>query len=109
MEVKKMKGYFSLLIIKLNDKEAEFLKNFVKYENPKTLKITEKYLSKVFSLHLKAVSVMAASKLLENENKLNRKQVNRLFKNLDKSFQGYEKMVKKHFARIGKLLQKKNK
>jgi hypothetical protein len=104
-----MKGCFSLLMTKLNEKEAEFLKNFVKYENPRTLKITEKYLSKVFSLHLKAVSVMAASKLLEHENKLNKKQVNRLFTNLDKSFQGYEMIVKKYLLRLGKLLKKKNK
>jgi len=62
------------LLVKLNAGDWKYLKGFRKYEPPKHVKNMEKYLSKVVSLHIKAIFVMTSALMLEADKKITRKK-----------------------------------
>jgi len=61
------------LLIKLNVQDWRYLKGFRKYEPQKHVKNMEKYLSKVVSLHIKAIFVMTSPLMLEANKKIMKK------------------------------------
>jgi reverse gyrase len=103
MKLKKMKRH-DYLMIKLNKRDAKYLKNFLRYEHPQMVRKTENFFGKVLALHIKSVFVTTAACLLKNEKALKQKEYEWVFRELNGSLRRYAKTVDKYFKKLGKKL-----
>ncbi len=81
----------------------KYLKGFRKYESPKHVVNMEKYLSKVASLHIKAIFVMTSALMLEADKKPTKKKSKSVFRDLDKTLAGFAKIVDRNFVKVNDL------
>ena len=78
MKLKKI-GKNHYLLVKLNARDRRYMAGFIKFERKKTVRNTNKYMSDMIAIHIKAVYVMQCAMLLESEGVLNKKKANRFF------------------------------
>ena len=97
------------LLIKLDPRDRKYLEGFRKFEDTKTLRNTDKYMSQMLAIHIKAVFVMQTALLLEQEGIISSAMISKIFDDLDKSISNFEKIVDKNFIKFCDLFNQRKK
>jgi hypothetical protein len=97
------------LLIKLNLRDRKYLEGFRKFEGMRTLRNTDKYLSQMLAVHIKAVFVMQTALMLEQEGTVSSVMISKVFDDLDKSISNFEKTIDKHFIKFSCIFDRRKK
>ena len=108
MKLKKAEGR-NYLLVKLRARDKKYLEGLRKYENAKTVKNTDNYLSQMLALHINAVYVMQTAFRLEQEGIISSAVISRVFKELDRTIHSFENTVNKYFIKFSDQIESNKK
>ena len=96
------KGNKNYIVLPISQTERKFLQYFKKSVPAATVRDSEKLLARSLSCHIKALSVMHDTMILEIEKSISKKQSKAVFDELDNTFGRFVRTVNKNIRTLAK-------
>jgi hypothetical protein len=93
--------------LRLSERDRNFVRELYKYGDDRSAKSNEKYLTQAFSNHLRAVFVMQTALMFKAAGWISPLKCDAVFKDLDQSFDNFEKLVDRLDREFKNLYRKK--
>lgn len=82
--------------LRLSDKDRHFIRELGKYGDSRTNRSNEKYLTRTFSVHLRAIFVMQTALMFKAAGWITPRNYNAVFIELDRAFNSFARIVARH-------------
>jgi len=97
------------LLIKIDPRDAKYLKDFIKNEHPKTVKNTDKLFSDKLALEIETLWVMIMAMELEATKELTTEQVDQIFEDINAPMNAFYHQVHKYIEFLNRYVDKPEK